>query len=480
MKKQAVNPFLPSYEYIPDAEPYVFDDRIYIYGSHDRFDGDDFCLNHYICYSAPTDDPGNWRFEGTIYKKEQDPFNEDGSQNLFAPDVQKGLDGRYYLFYCLHRSPSVSVAVCDTPAGAYEFYGHIKYSDGTLYGHKLPQSVFNFDPGVLLDDDGRIYLYTGISHNQGMVRTMMEQAGYQLDGAYCVELNQDMLTLKGEPKLVVPGEVKAAGTEYETHGFFEASSPRKIGDTYYFVYSSVKSHDLCYAVSSKPDEGYRYGGVIISIGDIGLVDEKDAVNYLSNTHGGIVKIKDKWYVFYHRHTNCHRNSRQTCAEQIEILADGHIPQVEVTSCGLNNSPLSGTGEYDAYIACNLSGEEGTFPYKQEKDIDHKHPYFTQSGQDREENGDQYIKNMHNGTWAAYKYFTFSEEKEITVWVRGNEEGILDISASKAGEPITQIHITPSKEWHSFTAKFQAPKGTSALYFKYKGKGTLDFKKFKIQ
>jgi len=35
--KQAFNPFLPSYEYIPDGEPYIFDDRVYIYGSHDRF-----------------------------------------------------------------------------------------------------------------------------------------------------------------------------------------------------------------------------------------------------------------------------------------------------------------------------------------------------------------------------------------------------------------------------------------------------------
>lgn len=37
--KQIYNPYLPSYEYIPDGEPHVFDGRIYIYGSHDRFDG---------------------------------------------------------------------------------------------------------------------------------------------------------------------------------------------------------------------------------------------------------------------------------------------------------------------------------------------------------------------------------------------------------------------------------------------------------
>ena len=30
MKKQAFNPYLPSWEYIPDGEPYVFGDRVYV------------------------------------------------------------------------------------------------------------------------------------------------------------------------------------------------------------------------------------------------------------------------------------------------------------------------------------------------------------------------------------------------------------------------------------------------------------------
>ena len=113
MKTQALNPFLPSYEYIPDAEPYVFGSRVYVYGSHDRFDGEDFCMNDYVCWSAPIDDLGAWKKERVIYRSVQDPLNEDGTQHLFAPDVQVGEDGRYYLFYCLHRSPTVSVASAD-------------------------------------------------------------------------------------------------------------------------------------------------------------------------------------------------------------------------------------------------------------------------------------------------------------------------------------------------------------------------------
>ena len=32
MKKQAFNPYLPLYAYIPDGEPHLFGDRVYIYG----------------------------------------------------------------------------------------------------------------------------------------------------------------------------------------------------------------------------------------------------------------------------------------------------------------------------------------------------------------------------------------------------------------------------------------------------------------
>lgn len=87
-KKQIFNPYLPSYEYIPDGEPHVFNDRLYIYGSHDRFGGDDYCLNDYVCWSAPVDDLSDWRYEGVIYKKSGHPYSV-GRNLLFAPDVTK-------------------------------------------------------------------------------------------------------------------------------------------------------------------------------------------------------------------------------------------------------------------------------------------------------------------------------------------------------------------------------------------------------
>lgn len=44
MKKQAFNPYLPTWEYIPDGEPYVFGDFVYIYGFYDKFNGKPFCI----------------------------------------------------------------------------------------------------------------------------------------------------------------------------------------------------------------------------------------------------------------------------------------------------------------------------------------------------------------------------------------------------------------------------------------------------
>ena len=75
MKRQCFNPYLPSWEYIPDAEPRLFDGRVYIYGSHDRFGSKEYCVNDYVSWSAPEDDQSDWRDEGMIFRKDQTPWN---------------------------------------------------------------------------------------------------------------------------------------------------------------------------------------------------------------------------------------------------------------------------------------------------------------------------------------------------------------------------------------------------------------------
>jgi beta-xylosidase len=309
-----------------------------VYGSHDRFNGKKFCMNDYVCWSAPVDDLGDWSYEGVIYRKNQDPLNTNGKQELYAPDVLHGPDGRYYLFYALNMSTVISVAVCDTPAGEFQFHGHVCFPDGHIWGTK-PEEVNNFDPGVFMDDDGRIYLYSGFSPGKGTLRTVLKMRKRNLDGSFRVELENDMLTIKNDPVMVAPGPLVTEGTGFEGHSFFEASSMRKVNERYYFIYSSELSHELCYATSERPDGGFVFGGTLVSNADIGLNGNTLPRNYTGNTHGSIIEINGNWYVFYHRHTNRHEFSRQGCVEQIKIMKDGSIPQVEITSCGLNGGPL---------------------------------------------------------------------------------------------------------------------------------------------
>ena len=146
-------------------------------------------------------------------------------------------------------------------------------------------------------------------------------------------LDSDMLTVVQAPKIVVPGCEYSKNTGFEGHEYFEAASIRMVGEKYYLVYSSVVMHELCYAVSEKPDEGFVYGGVIVSNCDLHIDSYKPAdrpMAYGANNHGSIIEIGGAWYIFYHRHTNGTWYSRQGCAEKIELLPDGTIVQAEMT------------------------------------------------------------------------------------------------------------------------------------------------------
>ena len=496
MKKQAVNPYLPEWEYIPDGEPYLFDGRVYVYGSHDHFGAPIFCVDDYVCWSAPAEDLSDWRREGVIYKKNQDPKNRLGLRLLFAPDVAKGPDGRYYLFYAFDFMSIMGVAVCDTPAGHYEFYGHVHYPDGTLYGRRKGDG-FVFDPGVLADDDGRIYMYSGFYTQMPGIVTGGKR---KFEGGYMVELESDMLTIRGSEKLLFP---KSGPGAFENHEFFEASSIRKYDGKYYFVYSSRHNHELCWAVSDRPTGGFAFGGTLISNADVflnGCTDENHASNYIGNNHGGMLRLGDDFYIFYHRQTNRSSYARQACAEKLKRDATGNFLQAQMTSCGLNGGPLKGEGTYGARIACNLWSAEGTGRYDgpYPKKTFAKHPYLTQEkhlrspddGENHNPDGiRQFIANMHDGAVAGFKYFDLQGEISISVVLRGNANGKMIVSADPEGkEKIATIPIASrGKQWKTFRnddtefgrTVLSAAEGGSALYFTYRGEGSVDFLEFTI-
>lgn len=476
---QAFNPYLPSWEYIPDGEPHVFGDRVYVYGSHDKFNAPIFCVKDYVCWSAPVDDLSNWSCSGVIFRKNHDPMNKRGIRLLFAPDVARGPDGRYYLYYAYDFLGVIGVAVCDIPDGQFEFYGHVHYADGTLLGRRKGDE-FPFDPGVLVDDDGRVYLYSGFATKVPFFLSGFHDL--KNNGGSVMELEKDMITIKREPKLLFPRRGSGIPGAFKDHEFFEASSIRKIDGKYVFVYSSANNHELCYAVSDRPDGGFRYGGTLVDQGDLyreGSTDETHAANYLGNTHGGMVELNGQWYIFYHRQTNQHSYSRQACAEPLERTPEGGFKQAEVTSCGLNGGPLEGIGTYPARIACNLWSSEGTARY--DKPFNKKaHPYFTQRGRDGDTDSVQYIANMRDGSVAGFKYFDIKTVNVINVRVSGKGLGVMEVSTDPDFSKIAaEIPVRPESSEKFFSGVANLENRRTALYFRYRGEGYVNFWSFEL-
>lgn len=544
--KRAFNPILPLDEYIPDGEPHVFGDRIYLFGSHDTEGGDRYCAEgNYVGWSAPLDNPADWRFEGEIYSSRQDPLYKEGETNdLYAPDVVRGNDGRYYLYYGFTSSGAgtsghdqVSVAVCDTPAGRYEYLGFVHNPDGSVH-----KTYLMGDPAVI-NDDGVIRLYCGWSlsmvaagaHAQGsgyggeektehekMRRaagvdtqssghqepTGAQQASgqlqmpapgspamnrmltpvykmlfhrseedvkdlkYPLMGANTIELEDDMMTVKGEPKRIVAGQFDTPqDSGFFGHAFYEASSIRKINGIYYFIYSSENSNELCYATSRYPDRDFTYGGTIISNGDVGYkgLKKEDRNNMTANDHGSLECINGQWYIFHHRQTHKSTFSRQACVEKVTIKEDGSIDQVECTSMGFSNGPLKAEGEFPAPVSCVLTN--GHMPHCTNTKIDADIPYITHG------DGERFITDIKDGTKIGYKYIAFEGKTKVTIKTRGTGEGVFEIHTAE--KKVGEILIAPAQEWTKTGTELEIH-GVEPLYFVYHGSGAVEFLAFELE
>lgn len=404
------NPYLPNWEYIPDGEPRVFGDRVYVYGSHDRVDSVDFCDYKLKVWSAPIGNLSRWTCHGDIFRtKDGDtPSDVDWTdQLLFAPDVvERG--GKYYLYAYIVNAKGC-VAVADKPEGPFKLL--------SKYVYDIPNHYDNgtfIDPGVLVDDDGRTYIYCGFQ------------------GSYMCELKDNMYE-------VVPNSYKLdIIPTAEPHRFFEACSPRKINGVYYLIYSPQRGSCLDYATSNSPTGPFVYRGTIVDNG----VDFPGG-----NNHGSVCCINGQWYIFYHRMTNGTIMSRRGCVERIEILPDGTIPQVEMTSLGFEES-LSPYEFTAADTACVLKGG----------------CYITETSV-----FERPITAITDGCVCGWKYFDFGEDyssrtMQLRLKVRGcGSKGKLHVRLDdENGEELGTVDF--GEDSGVIGAKVKAVTGRHALYF----------------
>ena len=161
MTSDGANPILPLWEYIPDGEPYIFEDpdnpgryRIYLYGSHDNL-VTEYCGRDQVVWSAPVENPNEWRFDDVIFESRRDAngrllYANGQGDVLYAPDVAlvTAADGtKTYYLYPNNQAGGRNgmVARSSRPDGPFEVCNWSTDNPRATVGD------LRFDPAVLVE-----------------------------------------------------------------------------------------------------------------------------------------------------------------------------------------------------------------------------------------------------------------------------------------------------------------------------------------
>ncbi len=190
-----------------------------------------------------------------------------------------------------------------------------------------------------------------------------------------------------------------------------------------------------------------------------------------------MELNGKYYIFDHRLTNHSSYCRQGVAEQVYFDENGYIAQVESTSCGLNDGPLVGRGTYPAYIACTLIDYN---VYTDKEEQGKLTPRITQDGEDRECEPGQYIRGIRENSLIGYKYFCFEQCMGVTLMVRGNADGVIEIKIAKDGEAVSSVYMElDTLEWSKIEVPLMITDEKCAFYITFKGQGAFDLLSFEF-
>ena len=372
------------------------------------------------------------------------------------------------------------VAKADRPDGPFRVCNWSKESP------KATTGVLAFDPAVMVDDDGRVYGYWGFE----------ESWGAELDPA-------TMATVK--PGTQPVKDMVSSRKQDGVFRFFEASSIRKIKDKYVFVYSRWTAegefgfpgtnYTLAYAYSDNPLGPFTYGGTLID--GRGRDVDADGKSILTatpggNTHGSIVEINGRWYVFYHRQCGTNEYARQAMVAPIEVkVTEGaggkvEITEGEYTSEGFETDGLNPYKRYSAGIACYYTGP---------RPAHHEWPNFYFSGSyvqptygDATNFDDPYnlrvnsnpVVNNTAGSIVGYKYFNFDlldpdKDAELLLSLKPlGVEGTIDVMVgspwtSRGGVKVGTLRLSKDvpqqiAEMRISVSKAKEFKGKQALFF----------------
>ncbi len=214
----------------------------------------------------------------------------DCEEDVMAPDLLKYKD-KYYIYY-----PSSTAEIFVITAE------HIRGPWSKPV--KLEMDIKGIDPGHVVGEDGRRYLFTS--------------------SGYVTPLSDDGLRVTGKSKKVYDGWDYPR--QWKTEGKFLESPKLLFKNGYYYMVSAeggtagpATSH-MCVMARSKSIFGSWENSPYNP-----LVHTFSAVeSWWSKGHGTLIDdVNGNWWMVYHAYANgCHTLGRQTLLEPMEYLADG--------------------------------------------------------------------------------------------------------------------------------------------------------------
>ncbi|MCL2440174.1 MAG: glycoside hydrolase family 43 protein [Treponema sp.] len=284
------NPIM-THNFGADPTILVYNDRVYIYMTGDVLEYDHYLEIKTNSYNnintlrvVSSADLTNW-----VYHEPIKVAGSEGvarwAQRSWAPAITyKNVNGQDKFFlYFSNNANGVGVLTADSPLGPWtDPIGRALVSRQTPNCSDVP---WVFDPAILIDDDGRVYLYFGGGVPQGREADP--------GSARVVELNSDMISLAGDPvRIDVPY-------------FFEALVMNKINGKY------ILSYCTNWSVTEQARNSLRIDRAVIAImsGDNPMGPFKlertlfrnpgTFFGVWGNNHHDIFQFKGQWYLAYH-------------------------------------------------------------------------------------------------------------------------------------------------------------------------------------
>lgn len=449
------------------ADPFalVYDDTVYFYMTADAYEYDakgEIKENSYSqirsLYVVSTKDMINFTDHGEIAIAGANGATK-WAHNSWAPAAAwKMVDGKPKFFlYFADNGGGIGVVTSDSPVGPFvDELGHgLIRRDMENCGNV----EWLFDPAVLVDDDGRAYIYFG-----GGVPFDREagkpKAAHPMTGR-CAELGEDMMSLKDVPVTI------------DAPYLFEDSGIHKYGDTYYYSYCSNFNVDQ----AGTDEYGFENGEIIVmeSKNPLGPFTFKERIlknpGYYyglgGNNHHAIFKFKDKWYITYHsrmleKEIGVLHGYRSTSIEEFTMGEDGTIGNIKMT-----RNARQQVGTLNPYEKINGA----TFAVMAGVDTAPADEVSEKYGC-----GNLLLTAINDGDFIKLQGVDFGDKgaKKLTATVRTNgKDGVIRITTKYPNGEVAgymPIKADAAKET-TVTAEFDAPiTGLQDVFFTFSGEG----------